>query len=126
MPAALDAKVAFTRDGYVLGDDMVNPLQANFSPTADGYTVGDAIFGGVGTTGLEPSQERTARAVDSLFLSRTGDAVDSPSAFSVRVTINADSSLALQPESIQVTLMRGSEQPDFFAQPPSPTPTASS
>jgi hypothetical protein len=124
VPGSLAAEIGFTRDGYLLGDDTLNPLQAKYTPTVDGYDARDVIVGGAGSVGpLDSIQARTRIAVDSLFFTTSSEPIlVSPD---LRVTVSvSDATLTLQRDGVELTLARVGVQPDFFAQPPSMTPTA--
>lgn len=115
--AQLHAEIDFTRDGYVLGNDTVNALQANYRTVPAGYTVHNAVSSLVGTAGMTPQRKRIVAAVDALFFStRAGRPV------TVQVYLTGNR-LLLARGSVGVFLRRAGNQPDFFSQMPSPTPT---
>lgn len=119
VPASLHARVAFTRDGYVLGGDTVNALQANYRTVPGGYTVHNAVSSAVGTAGMPLRRQRIVAAVDAMFFSsREGR----------RVTVGVfliGNRLLLARGSVGVFLRRAGTQPDFLSQTSSPTPTRS-
>lgn len=117
--ASLHAEIDFTRDGYVLGNDTVNALQANYRTVPAGYTVRNAVSSAVGTAGMTPRRKRIVAAVDALFFnSRAGRPV------TVQVFLTGNR-LLLARGSVGIFLRRAGTQPDFFSQTSSPTPTRS-
>jgi len=124
VPGSIDAEIGFTRDGYLLGDDAVDPLQAKYTPTADGYEARDVILGGAGSTApIDSIQGRTRIAVDSLFFTTHSEPILVSPDLRVTVSVTAGT-LTLRHDGVELTLTRVGSQPDFFAQPPSMTPTA--
>lgn len=123
VPSSLRAEIGFTRDGHVLGDDTINALQANYTPTGSGYTVHDAGSTLVGSGNrLHPIQARTVRAVDALFL-QTVDANQPPPAVTVTAALSDQGLLTLRHAGIRLTLTRAGAQPDFPAGSRTPTAT---
>jgi hypothetical protein len=121
-PASLPALIAFTHDGHVLGDDTVNALQGDYQPTPGGYTVrqGGGTF--VGAPQGDPIRSRIIAAVDAMFFSIVPNPDQTPPALTVDVKLTGDT-LTLRHGDTSLTLRRAGTQPDYFAQPPSPTPT---
>lgn len=125
VPASLHAEMGFTRDGYVLGDDSVNTMSVQYTATEDGYSVGPAGSSLVGYAGSPGSvQTRTKDAVDALFFDLSSSVIRNSSPFTVTVTLDDQGVLTLEHADTQLTLARIGPQPDF-AQPASPTATAS-
>lgn len=122
MPSSLTADVGFTGNGYVLGDDTVNSLQAKYTPATGGYEVRGTVTSAVGSVGLDPIQKRTIAAVDALFLVTDSDSSGAASLI-VQVTLADTGVLTLEHGGFQVTLTRAGPQPDLSAQPTSPTAT---
>ena len=60
------AVIGFTRDGYVLGDDTLNPVQSRYHVEASGYRADTPTIGGVGFGGSH-TRLRLIKAVDSMF-----------------------------------------------------------
>ncbi|HZC71697.1 MAG TPA: hypothetical protein VE442_13465 [Jatrophihabitans sp.] len=118
VPATIRAEVGFTRDGFVLGDDTVHALQANYVSAADGYTVHNGAISANGSVGLSPARERTMRAVEGLFVS----VANAP--LLVTVSFDANGLLTLEHDGVQLTLTRVGRQPDVYAQLPSTTSTS--
>ena len=123
IPASMHAEVGFTRDGYVLGDDTVNALQATYTRTATGYRADDGASTLVGSVSLNDVQKRTIAAVDDLFLATVDAATDAPPPLTVTVKLELNGQLTLDAQGVDLTLTRIGDQPDFFARPPSPTAT---
>lgn len=124
VPVSLHAQVGFTRDGYVLGDDTLNALQANYRATADGYTVRNFASSAVGSAGLPPQRARTVSAVDAMFTGSGEPGGTTPAQATVGVSVHG-ATLTLRRGPVTLTLHRSGSQPDFFAQRPSRTTTAS-
>lgn len=123
VPAALHAQIGFTRDGYVLGKDSVNALQANYHVTAQGYAVRNATTTLIASTHMSPQQKRTVAAVDAMFSSTPGKPGGSrPLQKEVVVRLHRDT-LTLSRAAVTLTLHRTGTQPDFFARTPSRRPT---
>ena len=120
--SARPAQIGFTRDGYVLGDDTVNALQGIYHLEPGGYRVTDSASSAAGTTGGDPMQERTTRAVDDMFISTTTSLTDTPPPVMVQASRQGDT-LTLHRGAVTLTLRRAGDQPDFFAQTPTPTAT---
>ena len=121
VPPQVDAEIGFTSDGYVLGDDTVNPLQARYQPTAHGYDVQSVIVGGVGSTTRDPALQRMISAVDAMFFSTASEPIGIRE--DVDVTLHGEA-LTLSSRGVVLTLTRLGPQPDFGRATVSPTPTA--
>jgi hypothetical protein len=123
VPASIHASIAFTPDGYVLGHDSLNPVQAEYRAVSnDQYTVHQSDFGAVGSVpGLGPGaaiKQRVVGAVDEMFLTNLGS--------SLLVTARAvGDTLTLQHDHVTLTLRRAGRQGNFVPESPSPTPTVS-
>lgn len=124
VPASLQREIGFTSDGYVLGDDTVNALQANYHATRDGYSVHDAGGTLAGYAGDDVIRTRVIAAVDAMFLSAVPGARRTASAVVVTVLLHGNS-LALRRLGTGLRLERAGVQPKYFANSPSPTATAS-
>ena len=125
VPTSLKPQVGFTHDGYILADDTLNALQANYTPTADGYEADSAGSSLVGSTGMDHITGRVVQAFDSVFQVIVSGLDDTPPPLFVTASLT-DGTLTLQRDGVELTLARVGVQPDFFAQPPSMTPTATS
>jgi hypothetical protein len=107
------AEVAFTRDGYVLGNDTMNGLQGRYRATRVGYAVTDPVMGAVGGTGGSPDRTRIVNAVDAMFAATSGSlAATPPTSIDVAVTTRGGT-LNLTRDAISVTLVRAETEPDF-------------
>jgi hypothetical protein len=122
VPSALEARIGFSRDGYVFGKDTVNALTGNYELTHGGYRVRH------GRTTLLPHQydhdrERIIAAVDAMFYP-VGKPGESPPDLLVQAKLEREQ-LSLQRDDITLTLERIGTQPDMRT-PPSPTTTGTS
>jgi hypothetical protein len=122
VPSALEARIGFSRDGYVLGKDTVNALQGNYELTNGDYRVRNG-----GTTLIahqyDHDRERIIAAVDAMFYS-VGKPGESPPDLIVQARLEREQ-LSLKRDDITLTLERVGTQPDMLA-PPSPTTTGTS
>lgn len=111
-PATSTARVSFTRDGYVLGDDTVNALQGRVHPTTRGYTVSDSAATLVGYAGDDKTVLRTVAAVDAMFFI-VAKSADAPAPdVQVQVTANGDT-VTLHAGDTELVLARSGAEPDF-------------
>jgi hypothetical protein len=115
VPSALEARIGFSRDGYVFGKDTVNALTGNYELTNGGYRVRNG-----GTTLLphqyDDDRERIIAAVHAMFYP-VGKPGESPPDLVIQARLEGEQ-LSLQRDDVTLTLERVGTQPDMLAPPP--------
>jgi hypothetical protein len=109
VPAGSGAYIGFTRDGYLLANDTLNPMQANYELTDSGYRVDNAAVGLIGLgPGAESDWLRIIAGIDAVFVPTISD----PAPLSVTVRFEGDT-LTLSHADVTLTLRKTGAQPDF-------------